>query len=179
MAEKAFQERAAMATDRVSNLSSSKSVVSVCKSGCQSIAPVEQLLESFKWNRWFNVNPQILNSAFFQSDNNTMDFQILPSDRHITKAKLQITVTASSQITIAPLMLWFRWMEFYANGGGDKICTWYGDFLHWYFSMLLTPDQRSWFSREMGFDAQTMLMPVTLLAGQSKTFWLPILGTWK
>jgi hypothetical protein len=41
--------------------------------------------------------------------------------------------------------------------------------------MLLSPDQRSWFSREMGVDAEDFFMPQTLLANQSRTFWLPIL----
>ena len=174
MASKSFQDRANQAKGRVSNLAQSQSVITTCKSGCQAVTPAVQI-ESFDWSRWYNVNPQILNQAFFQTDNQTMDFQILPSDRHLTSAKLQITVTAVSQITIAPLLLWYRWIEFYANGGGDRICQWYGDFLHWYFAMLFSPDQRTFFSREMGFDAQSMLMPQTLLAGQTRTFWLPIL----
>lgn len=40
--------------------------------------------------------------------------------------------------------------------------------------MLLSPDQRQWFSREMGVDADEFFMPQTLLANESRTFWLPL-----
>jgi hypothetical protein len=85
------------------------------------------------------------NSAFFQSDQNTMDFNILQADRHLTKALLAFTLTcANAPVTVAPLFLCFKWLEWYGNGGGQRITQQYGDILHWYYGMLFSPDQRKW-----------------------------------
>jgi hypothetical protein len=69
MATKEFERRAEKAKGRVSNLKISQSVISKCSSGCEAITPAVQVAETFDWNRWYNVNPQILNNSFFQSDN--------------------------------------------------------------------------------------------------------------
>jgi hypothetical protein len=66
-------------------------------------------------------------------------------------------------------------MEWFGNGGGMRITQLYGDILHWYYGMLMNPDQRLWFSQEFNVDPATFLNPITLQAGQSKTFYIPIL----
>jgi hypothetical protein len=153
MTSQEFDKRAMKdSKGRVGNISTQKLVETTTKDGKPVVGillefllnilisqvPAHQLIESFHWKRWYNVIPQQSNSSFFQSDQNTMDFNILPGDRHLTKALLSFTLTcANSSVTVAPLYLCFKWLEWFGNGGGQRICQLYGDILHWVKALIV------------------------------------------
>lgn len=77
MAQSEFDKRAMKGQNgRVGAITAQKLVPTETKTGSAVLVPAHQLAESFHWKRWFNVIPQQTNSAFFQSDQNTIDFNV-------------------------------------------------------------------------------------------------------
>ena len=175
MTKQAFNNCAKLAQrSRIGNPSLQQVVSITGKKGIESIVPASQLVESFHWKKLYNYPPQVTNANFFQQDNNTMDFNILQSNRNLTRCFISFTVMSSSQVTLAPIYLWFRYIGWYGNGGDLQINRLWGDYLHWFTGMLLNPDQRAYWSRELLCDPATLLNPITLLAGKTKTVYVPI-----
>lgn len=114
MASKQFHERAKKSRARIPHYARNSMVPHDSPHhDSQVIMAQKHALEGHSWKRWFSLNPQQTgNTTLFRADDNTMTFQINPSDRHITHCYLEITATVSNaSVTFAPSYLWYKFVE--------------------------------------------------------------------
>ena len=96
--------------------------------------------------------------------------------RHAKKFYLELVCSCTNAaVALAPVYLWFQYLEWFFNGGGSPSTRMYGEIMHWMKCLNDDTEQREYFNvSEFGFDPKTCLYPTTLQAGQNKTFFIPI-----
>ena len=110
-----------------------------------------------------------------------MEFKIPQAKRHIKKAYLQIGITATSNsLVAAPLYMWFKELNWLSNGSATLIQRLYGETLHILHALLMNPDQRRYFAKDLNIDPLSdFSAPMSIASSATRNFWvpIPILGT--